>query len=412
MDDHEPAAVDKPSAAAHAGIEVVIVTDPEAAAPAIALDRGAELVADTEAAAAAVTARRTAPRAPIDDERIDELRRLAGALSQAQRIRTHTEVGFRDVMVQRMARSSGIAVHPTSIRDAAETIQQAERDLVAADAAIEAHIASTMPTRSTATSRIDGPLEHDEHPPMFDEPTLEARRASFAGVGLVVSSVGIGLILAALGVAIPVAVGIALVGVVVSIVLATRLSRSLRAHSTSTPLDDEPLSDLLPDVDLDLGAAPEGTPPTPPALQLDHNRAEARLRSATRHWETLVGPSADPHDLEAVVRAHDPQVDLLAAGAISPTVRTVSAVYRRAAARWRAAWAALGYPEAPAVDRVDQEIDRLVAGIRPPAGVRRAGALASGRPPRHPAPRAPQHLHRHDRAAHDLTSPCGRGTAS
>ena len=48
-----------------------------------------------------------------------------------------------------------------------------------------------------------------------------------------------------------------------------------------------------------------------------------------------------------------------AASRTSPTVRTVNAVHRKAMARWKIAWAALGYEEAPAVEDFEAQLLRL-----------------------------------------------------
>jgi len=57
---------------------------------------------------------------------------------------------------------------------------------------------------------------------------------------------------------------------------------------------------------------------------------------------------------------HDPQFVITdAATRTSPTVRTVNAVHRKAMARWKIAWAALGYDEAPAVEDFEAQLIRI-----------------------------------------------------
>src|SRR5204862_1347415 len=98
-------------------------------------------------------------------------------------------------------------------------------------------------------------------------------------------------------------------------------------------------------------------------LEAGRESALERLRSARIHWESLVGPDADPHAVDELVRIRDPQFELVGvASRTSPTVRTVSAVHRRALARWRVAWAAVGYDEAPPLEEADTHLDRLGAG--------------------------------------------------
>jgi hypothetical protein len=97
-------------------------------------------------------------------------------------------------------------------------------------------------------------------------------------------------------------------------------------------------------------------------LEARRETAVERLRSARRQWESLVGADADPHDVDELLRVRDPQFELVgAASKTSPTVRTVSAVHRRAMARWRVAWAAVGYDEAPELDDIDVHLARLSA---------------------------------------------------
>jgi hypothetical protein len=83
-------------------------------------------------------------------------------------------------------------------------------------------------------------------------------------------------------------------------------------------------------------------------------RLQERQRSAQRHWSTVAGPDADPHDIESVLRARDPQYDLAGATATSPTIRAVDTMHRRASARWKVAWAALGADEAPDPAELEQ----------------------------------------------------------
>src|SRR5205085_672700 len=98
-------------------------------------------------------------------------------------------------------------------------------------------------------------------------------------------------------------------------------------------------------------------------LETIMERSVERVRSARRHWETLTGPDADPYDLEAVLRVHDPQFVITdAATRTSPTVRTVNAVHRKAMARWKIAWAALGHENPPALEDFESQLLRLGGG--------------------------------------------------
>ena len=305
-----------------ARVDEVTATDPEAAAEAIALDQGAELVADETEAAAAVTARRAA--AALDVRGIAELRRLADALDRTERIRARTERGVHDGLAQRVARTSGLALHPSSIRDAAAAV-------------VDAEAALAYPTE---------PIEAD--PGAGAAGRGRAPRVLAVGVALAVIAWCAALLLALAGAAVPVALAVGAGGSLLALGATRRRRRPPSAA---------------------LARAPVASREANGARALERTRAEERLRSAQRHWERLVGPRADPHDLDAVLRLHDPQLDFGAADETSPTIRAVSAVERRAAARWRVAWARLGYDDAPARDRVEDELDRLRAGAARPVVV-------------------------------------------
>lgn len=51
-----------------------------------------------------------------------------------------------------------------------------------------------------------------------------------------------------------------------------------------------------------------------------------------------------------------------AATRTSPTVRTVTSIHRRTLARWKVAWAELGYDRAPSLDHFEDELIRLGGG--------------------------------------------------
>ncbi len=63
-------------------------------------------------------------------------------------------------------------------------------------------------------------------------------------------------------------------------------------------------------------------------LETGRKSATERLRSARKHWESLVGPDADPHDVEDLLRVRDPQLELV--GAASKNVPDGAYGQRRA----------------------------------------------------------------------------------
>src|SRR5439155_16138786 len=98
----------------------------------------------------------------------------------------------------------------------------------------------------------------------------------------------------------------------------------------------------------------ESTDPEADVIQADAiddgaiAQTNERIRSARLHWAALAGANADPRDIDAVLRCRDPQYDVSGGAQTSPTITTADALHRRAAARWRVAWAVLGVDEPPA----------------------------------------------------------------
>jgi hypothetical protein len=91
------------------------------------------------------------------------------------------------------------------------------------------------------------------------------------------------------------------------------------------------------------------------SVAVDH--AEDILRGALARWEALAGPAAHPDDVETVIQSKDPQFQYASLAAQeSATMRTVNAFHRRAMAKWRVAWAMLGYDEPPTPDQVGDEL--------------------------------------------------------
>jgi hypothetical protein len=91
------------------------------------------------------------------------------------------------------------------------------------------------------------------------------------------------------------------------------------------------------------------------------DRAVEDLRVAERAWRDLAG--ADPvEDVEAVVRRFDPQhQDAVELARASTGVRAAEALRAAAVRRWREGWEKSGYdaPTDPDVDAFDEMVDRL-----------------------------------------------------
>jgi hypothetical protein len=202
---------------------------------------------------------------------------------------------------------------------------------------------------------------------MFDDERLEQQRRSrvFAlSVGTIFA--GIALVMLSIGVTIVVPVVVFLLGIIVA---GATMARSFGGE----PRDDQgarEASALLAAATGNVERTTEASARDRQAeeewmarraqLEATRERSAEKVRSARQRWETLAGPDADPYDLEGVLRLHDPQFAITgAATKTSPTVRTVNAVHRKAMARWKVAWAALGYEHPPAIEEFDEHFDRI-----------------------------------------------------
>jgi hypothetical protein len=390
-DDRQP--VDEEEVADHMfdadnliGVRMVRDADPAARASELAEELGGEIVRDVQHAERAFTARAEAGRAEptvlsdteraeleslaaghgtapagVDDATVEELQRLADELAMTERIRSNTETSFTESLGARLSAASAVAVHPTAIRQAAATLTEVEARVATYDASLEQlgpRPSEIAPTAEEDTAAL---------PDMFDEAGLERNRRSGAlaiVVLLVFGGAGAALLIA--GAALPIPIAVFAVGLVLAGFLLTRK----RARQPDR-VGEREASDLLASATADADDAdlePEPEPPTNDdewlgrRAHLDALREAAveRMRSARAHWESLVGPDADPHEVDELLRVRDPQFELIgAASKTSPTVRTVSAVHRTALARWRVAWAAVGYDEPPSLDGVDEHLARL-----------------------------------------------------
>jgi hypothetical protein len=369
------------------GVRVVVDPDPAVAAARLAEELGGELIFDPETARAAFALRaaagRTDPvvlgddefdtllaqadelealgdRPAIDEGAMAELRTLADALGRTDRIRTRTEVEFTDTLNRRLSASSGMAVHPEAIKQAALLLTEAEDEVKSISAAID----ELGDRPSPEQVQLDAPASV---PQMFDDERLEQQRRSrvfalsvgtiFAGVALVMLSIGVTVVVPAV---------VFLLGIIVA---GATMARSYGSE-TGDDQDSREASALLAAATGNVERTTEASARDRQAedewmarraqLETSRERSTEKARSARQRWETLAGPDADPYDLEGVLRIHDPQFAITgAATKTSPTVRTVNAVHRKAMARWKVAWAALGYEHPPAPDEFDEHFARI-----------------------------------------------------
>lgn len=294
----------------------------------------------------------------LDDATLAELRELAATLATTGRIRTRTELEFTDNLNRRLSASSGMAVHPESIKQAAAAVVDAEAEVDAIDATIAGLGDRPEPEQIV----LDAPTTVPE---MFDDEGLERQRRSRAfalGVGTIFAGAALAMLSIGVAVIIPIAVfvaGLAIAGLVMARSYSGRKDRGA-AEASALLLAATGNAERSTEAAARDRLAEEEWLARRAQLDADHERAFERVRSARRHWDTLAGPDADPHDLDSVLRMHDPQFVITdAATRTSPTVRTVNAVHRKAMARWKIAWAALGYDEAPAVEDFESQLIRL-----------------------------------------------------
>jgi hypothetical protein len=354
----------------------------EASEQAVSDDPGAD--ADVLARAEAIRAAATAA-ADLTEATVTELRELAADIVRAERIRHATE----ERVATRVAVSSSVTLHPASLVAASRAVVEAEAALAAAERALLEHAAppdadddGPSPAATATEHHLLAP--HDD----FDEARLDRRRlqTNVAAVLVVVLAaavvalvLGAPLAAVALGTAVAAVVGVT---AVVRLTPRTEGEADARAHLAAVAAAvaaTESGRKAAALASAEASDAPAGEPATKPADDEARRRAEAArdeatelLRVARNRWHQLAGPDADPHDPEAVARAHDPQFEIgprvLEA---SPTVRAAGALLRRLRARWRVAWAALGRDEPPPPEALDEAL----AEVRD-AGRRAADDLA------------------------------------
>ncbi len=367
------------------GVRVIVDGNPVNAADQLATTMGGEVIADAGTARTAFAARadaaRTTPvvleddevdelvsqaseadavdeRMPVSEAAVLELRELADAIGRTDRIRYRTEVEFTETLNRRLSASSGVAVHPETIKQAASAVTVAEGEFNEITAAITQLGDRPRPEEV----ELETPAEVE---PRFTDHHLETQRRwrAFA-FALSIAFVGAGLILSQVFDSVVILIAMTVVGGGLAMWL---LVRNREHHDDR---DEREASALLAaatgNAERTTEAAARGRMAEEDwlsrrsQLEAAGERAEEKARSARRHWETLAGADADPYDLESVLQLHDPQFLITgAATQTSPTVRTVNAVHRKALARWKVAWAALGYDTPPSIDEMDEHLSRV-----------------------------------------------------
>src|SRR2546421_11783339 len=218
------------------GVRVVVDPDPATTGARLAAELRGDLIVDVESARAAFAARAEAGRVEpvvLDDQELDsllrqadeiaaagdtpgidegavaELRELATALGRTERIRTRTELEFTEVLNRRLSASSGMAVHPASIKQAAATLTEAEAEVNNIDTTIDELGERPKPEQV----QLDAP---DTVPTMFDDESLERQRRSRAfALGVVFIAFGVAAALVSLNAALVIPLAVIVAGLVI-----------------------------------------------------------------------------------------------------------------------------------------------------------------------------------------------------
>ena len=298
------------------------------------------------------------PAEPVVVNDLAGLRSLMKRLDEADRL---IDAAGEDAR-RRAGSASGLAVHPTSIRDAAADVFDAR---------------ATVLERQQELHRLDEPDASDVSAEVEAATRSESANAS-RQPGLRLTDV------AAVRSAAVVAASALAVGVLIVILTANPLALVLPAVGVSwlsvvvvrqrdDSYDEKIASRNLENVarltDRAYGGAALVDDQSN-ALQHDPEReiaersladAEDRLAYAESSWRSLVGPDADVDDVEEVLRSRDAQYGLSASVVVElPSHRAASAHRRRLHAQWKLAWWALDRPVPELADASDA-IDALEA---------------------------------------------------
>lgn len=143
---------------------------------------------------------------------------------------------------------------------------------------------------------------------------------------------------------------------------------------TLRPGDDDVDPSAETDAAIDDGSA---------ALRARLQSATTRLNQFESEWVSLVGPDADPDDIDGVLRTRDAQYQLTDAQLhATPSVRAAARYQRRLSAKWKLAWSALDQSP-PSLDEAHAAIDALEADEVYTASVERFRSVTEDDDARH-----------------------------
>jgi hypothetical protein len=280
---------------------------------------------------------------PLEADALAVLGALADRVQTAQRIAERTADRAAEVVGERLAGTgTGVAVHPTAVRDRAATVMAAREVATAAEERLR--IAETDAERARAEASPRPAPEVLLPSPSLVASTVDeppARRRWFP-----------------------------------------RFRRVERVEDTSE--STSLLQQVAATTDEAFGARRAAAARDDQLLLLraQRDRAMEDVRVAERAWRDLAGD--DPvEDVEAVVRRFDPQHrDALEVAQDTVGVRAVSALLSRALVQWTEGWRLLGFDE-PMVepDAMSALVERGVSAVVLTGGaVERAKAIVQAAP--------------------------------
>lgn len=356
------------------GLHVLREAEPLKRAGSMAASLRADLCATLPQAEAALSERSELPL--VDTTTLGAMEVLAKRIARAERIATRTRERTVIDLGQRLAGTgSGLAVHPTTIRDRAAAVDAARAGLQYAEQALAEHAKAADETlaqqaeeqaRQAEREAADGADADDAE---THGTPLRARRTR--SIGAIVTAFGLALVLLALAVPL----WAALLPPFAASLWALWYLRP--ASGASEADDDDPegraeASQLLAQI----SAAADGAFGPDPVeralgerrtlLEARRDRAIEELRVAQRAWHELAGEDVDIDELEEVVRRYDPQhEDARLLADETAGVRTAEAVLHRFQQRWTAFWRELG-AEAPAPEAGEDAVRDLAARVSRP----------------------------------------------
>ncbi len=314
------------------GLQVIADPAPIERATSLAAELGGDLCTTAEQADELLAALGALP--PLTGDALEMLRGLSRKVAVARRsVDSTVDRAALEVGERLAGAGSGMAIHPSAVRDRAAAVVAARAALTEAEANLSAGEASA----AVAAESTD-PVPPPPPPPFVSGPS---RVASFEDEPPARRRRRFGWFRRR-----------------------DRGSEEVEDTSESTQL----LQQVAASTDEAFGArrASVARDDRLMLVRVQRDRAREDLLVAERAWRDLAGESASVEDVEDVVRRFDPQHQLAVEIAQETVgVRAVSILLQRALQRWEEGWRSLGL-EPPSSDdqaAMDQAVDRLLRPV-------------------------------------------------